>query len=128
MRLRVLAPTEIVVDEPVARVIGEAENGAFCLLPRHIGFVTALAPGLLSYETPEGEEVFLAVDEGILVKCGSEVRVSTRYAARGPDLDHLRETVERRVREIDDRERRARSALARLEADLVRRFVEMGHP
>lgn len=128
MRLRVLAPTEIVVDEPVKRIVAEAEDGAFCLLPRHIGFVTALAPGLLSYETPEGEEVFLAVDEGILVKCGDEVRVSTRYAARGPDLDHLRETVERRVRAIDDRERRARSALARLEADLVRRFVELGHP
>lgn len=128
MRLRVLAPTEIVVDEPVKRIVAEAEDGAFCLLPRHIGFVTALAPGLLSYETPEGEEVFLAVDEGILVKCGDEVRVSTHYAARGPDLDHLRETVERRVRAIDDRERRARSALARLEADLVRRFVELGHP
>ena len=128
MRLKVLLPTEVLVDEEVRKVTAEAENGSFCLLPRHIDFVAALAPGLLSFEGAEGNEEFLAVDEGTLVKCGSEVRVSTRNAIRGADLGSLRETSERRFRDLDERERLTRSALAKLETSIVRRFMELGEP
>jgi len=44
MRLKVLLPTEVLMDVEVTKVSAEAENGSFCLLPRHIDFVAALAP------------------------------------------------------------------------------------
>ncbi|MCF6148295.1 MAG: F0F1 ATP synthase subunit epsilon [Candidatus Kuenenia sp.] len=125
MRLKVLLPTEIFMNEEVSKVIAEAENGSFCLLPHHIDFVSALVPGLLIYEQ-EGREVFLAVDEGILVKCGAEVLVSTRNAVRGPDLGRLKETVENKFRSIDERQKAARSAIAKLEINFVRQFIELG--
>jgi len=125
MRLKVLMPTEVVVDEQVNKVVAEAANGSFGLLPRHIDFVAPLVPGLLSFESSQGGEEFLAVDEGVLVKCGSEVLVSTRNAVRGADLGHLRATVEARFRQLEDRERATRSALARLESSVVRRFMEL---
>lgn len=128
MRLRVLLPTEVLIDEDVTKVIAEAENGSFCLLPRHIDFVAALVPGLLSFVSADGREEFLAVDEGILVKCGPEVRVSTRNAVVGPDLGTLERTIEEQFRMLDDRERMTRSAVARLEAEFVRRFMELGEP
>jgi F-type H+-transporting ATPase subunit epsilon len=126
MRLKVLLPTEILVDEEVIKVTAEAENGSFCLLPRHIDFVAALVPGLLAFVTagPEAEE-FLAVDEGILVKCGPEVLVSTRQAVRGPELGQLRETVARTFMVLSSKEKRARSALATLEANFIRRFLKL---
>ena len=123
MQLKVLLPTEVLIDQAVSKVIAEAKNGSFCLLPRHIDFVAALVPGLLAFQTPLGAEVFLAVDEGTLVKCGPEVLVSTRKAVRGADLSHLRETVDREFKQLDEGERIGRSALARLEASLVRRFM-----
>jgi F-type H+-transporting ATPase subunit epsilon len=126
MRLKVLTPTAVLFDQDVTKVIAEAENGSFCLLPRHIDFVAALVPGLLSFTTSDEHEEFLAVDEGMLVKCGAEVLVSTRMAVRGPDLGVLQRTVEEQFRRIDDHERQARAAAARLEADLVRRFMELG--
>lgn len=125
MRLKVLLPTEILLDEEVSKVVAEAYNGSFCLLPAHIDFVAALAPGLLSFENMEGEEVFLAVDEGVLIKKGEEVSVSTRQAVRGPDLGRLRETVEENFKVLDDREKTARSAMAKIEAGFVRRFLEI---
>lgn len=128
MRLRVLLPTEVLIDEDVTKVIAEAENGSFCLLPRHIDFVAALVPGLLSFVSADGREEFLAVDEGILVKCGPEVRVSTRNAVVGPDLGTLERTIEEQFRMLDDRERMTRSAVARLETEFVRRFMELGEP
>jgi F-type H+-transporting ATPase subunit epsilon len=94
-------------------------------LPRHIDFVAALVPGLLSFVTEDGREEFLAVDEGILVKCGPQVLISTRQAVRGPELGTLRQTIDEQFRVVDEQEKKARAAVARLEADLVRRFLEL---
>jgi F-type H+-transporting ATPase subunit epsilon len=126
MRLTVLLPTEILVDEEVAKVVAEAQNGSFCLLPRHIDFVAALVPGLLSFvKTADGAEEFLAADEGLLVKCGPQVLVSTRQAVRGGELGLLRETVEKTFKVLTDQEKRARTALANLEANFIRRFLKL---
>lgn len=126
MRLRVLLPTMVLLDEKdVTKVIAEAQNGSFCLLPRHIDFVAALVPGLLSFERDGIDEEFLAVDEGILVKCGADVKVSTRNAVRGPDLGTLKRTIDEQFRTIDERQKMMRSAIARLESNLVRRFMEL---
>jgi F-type H+-transporting ATPase subunit epsilon len=128
MNLKVLLPTEVLIEEEVAKVIAEAPNGFFCLLPKHVDFVAALVPGILSFETAGGSEEFLAVDEGILIKCGQEVLVSTRNAMRGPDLGQLKRTVVEKFESLDEREKTARSAMARIEAGFVRRFLEIqGH-
>jgi len=126
VRLKILLPTQVLVDEEVSKVIAEAQNGSFCLLPRHIDFVAALVPGLLSFESSKGREEFLAIDEGILVKCGQLVMVSTKHAVRGADLGQLKQTVEEKFRVLDDREKMARTAIAKLEANFVTRFMEVG--
>jgi F-type H+-transporting ATPase subunit epsilon len=126
MKLKVLLPSEILIDQEVTKVIAEAENGSFCLLPRHIDFVAALPPGILIFESAEGHEEFIAVDEGTLVKVGREVLVSTRNAVRSSELGTLKQIVEQEFRVLDDREKMAHSASAKLEADLVRRFIELG--
>ena len=122
MRLRVLLPTEVLVDEAVSKVIAEAENGSFCLLPRHVDFVSALAPGLLCFTGASGREEFAAVDQGVLVKRGREVSVSTLDGVRGDRLETLRQLVDERFVELDEHGRRARTALARLEAGALRGF------
>jgi len=124
MMLKVLLPTRILMSRKVEKITAEAENGSFTLLPRHVDFVASLNPGLLSYES-DGEEKFLAVDEGVLVKAGEEVLVSVRDAVGGVPLGRVRGIVEERFLEMDEKERKARSALARFEADFVRRFLEM---
>ncbi len=124
MRLKVFLPMRILIDREVTEVVAEAENGSFGILPKHIDFVTALAPGILSFVSPDGEE-FLAVDEGVLVKYASDVLVSTRRAVQSRDLGALKETVEHEFKTLDDRERKARSILTKLEADFTKRFLEM---
>ena len=125
MRLKVLVPTEVRLDAAAVRVVAEAENGAFGLLPRHVDFVASLAAGILAYETPDGEEVNLAVNEGTLVKCGRDILVSTRAAVIGPDLESLEPVIREEFAVLDEHERRARSALRRLEAGTLRRFMEL---
>ncbi len=125
MKLKVLLPTDVFLEEEARKVVAEAPNGSFCLLPRHVDFVTALVPGLLSYETNQGEELFIAVNEGILVKYRQEVLVSTSHAALGRELGTLKQIVEDEFEVLNDREKTARSAMARIEAGFVRRFLEI---
>lgn len=126
MRLRVITPMAVCVDRPVRRIVAEAPDGYFGMLPRHIDFVTELVPGILLYETEEGAERFVAVNAGTLVKCGDDVRVAVRGAIDGDDLTALRARVEADFRVRDEAERDARAALARLEAGMVRRFRDLG--
>jgi F-type H+-transporting ATPase subunit epsilon len=125
MRLKILLPTEILVDVTVGRIVAEADNGFFCLLPRHVDFVASLVPGILYYTRETGEQCFVAVDEGTLVKCGADVMVSVLNATTGTDISTLEALVSESFQELDEEERRARTALARLEAGAMRRFFEM---
>jgi F-type H+-transporting ATPase subunit epsilon len=127
MKLKILLPAEIFLSEEVTKIVAEAENGLFCLMPQHVDFTAALVPGVFSYSTVVGEDAYLAIDIGTLVKKGSDVLVSTRNAFRGPELGHLKEVVIAQFREIDEREKKARTAAARLEVDLLRRFMEIRH-
>jgi F-type H+-transporting ATPase subunit epsilon len=123
MRLMVFLPTRIFLNQEVTKIIAEAENGSFCLLPRHIDFVAALVPGIISFDYGEGEE-YLAMDKGILVKLSSEVRISTRRAMRSRDLGKMKQIVKQEFMILDEREKKARSVLAKLEADFARGLFE----
>jgi F-type H+-transporting ATPase subunit epsilon len=115
----------VALNADVSKVIGEGPAGSFGILPKHIDMATALIPGILSYETPQGAERFVAVNGGILVKQGDQVWIATRLAVRG-ELGELKIVVEKLINEVDERERKARSAVAKLEANFVRRFMEFG--
>lgn len=126
MQLKILLPAGVLLEEEVEKVTAEAENGFFTMLPRHIDFVAALVPGIFSYVSTTGEECYLALDEGILVKQGDHVYVSAARAVSGDDLEHLQSTVENELKVLGESEKKARTVMARLEADTLRRFTRLG--
>src|ERR1700685_1579301 len=93
---------------------------------RNFGIGT-LAPGILIYETNSDGEVFVAVDEGVLVKTGPDVLVSVRRALGGTDLGRLRDSVKQEFLALDERERGVRSVMVKLEAGFLRRIATFRH-
>jgi len=128
MHLRVLLPYEVFVEKTgVSRIVVDTHAGSYGLLPRRFDCTAVLTPGILVYETAADGEVFLAVDGGVLVKAGAEVLVSVRRAVGGTDLEHLHELVAKEFLEVDEREREARSTMARLESGFLHRFAALQH-
>ena len=125
MRLTVRLPAEILLQEEVSRIKAEAENGWFGMLPRHIDFVTALVPSVLTFQPIGKPEEYLAIDQGILVKCGPDVSVSTRAAVRGTSLEQFERDVESQFRAQEEREKKSLAYETKLEADLVRGLLEL---
>ena len=128
MNLRILLPDRIYAAmTAVLRIVAESRGGSFGLLPQRLDCVAALAPGILVFETAADGEVYVAVDEGVLVKTGAEVRVSVRNAIGGTDLGTLREAVEREFLDLDEQEKSTRLALTKLEGGLARRLATFRH-
>jgi F-type H+-transporting ATPase subunit epsilon len=128
MNLKILLPFKVFAEKTgVSRIVAESRDGAFGLLPHRLDCVATLAPGILVYETQDEGEVCIAVDEGILVKTGTDVLVSVRNAIGGTDLGKLREAVEQEFLELDEQEKSVRSVLAKLESGFVRRFAAFHH-
>jgi F-type H+-transporting ATPase subunit epsilon len=128
MNLKVLLPFRVFAEKKyVLRIVAETRSGSFGLLPRRLDCTAALVPGILTYETTEEGTVYVAVDEGVLIKTGTEVVISVRNAIGGADLGKLREAVEREFLNLDQHQRSVRSVLAKLESGFVRRFLEFQH-
>jgi len=128
MHLKVLLPFRIFAEETaVLRIVAETREGSFGLLPHRLDCVAALVPGILIYENEAEGEVYVAVDEGVLVKTGFDVLVSVRNAIGGPELGQLRETVEREFLNLNEREQSVRSVMAKMESDFIRRLAEFHH-
>ena len=123
--LKILLPGKTFLKKEVKKITAEAENGWFCLLPKPVDFTTSLTPGILLLTTSEEKDVFLAIDEGILVKYGNEVVISTKNAIEGEDLGELKNRVEEIFIKTDEKEKDAQTALSKLEADFVRSFLNL---
>ena len=128
MHLKVLLPFRVFADKTgVTRIIAETPDGSFGMLPHRRDCVAALSPGILIYEEEFGDEVCMAVDEGVLVKTGTEVVVSVRNAIAGADLGQLRAAVEKEFLNLDERELSLRLALAKIESGFIRRMAAFHH-
>jgi F-type H+-transporting ATPase subunit epsilon len=128
MNLKILLPFQIFAEKTeVSRIVAETQEGSFGILPQRLDCVAALVPGILIYETAADGEVFVAVDEGILVKTGAEVLVSVRRALSGTDLGQLRAAVEQEFLTLDEREQSVRTVMAKLESGFLRRLANFQH-
>jgi F-type H+-transporting ATPase subunit epsilon len=128
MHIKILLPFQIFAEKTgVSRIVAQTREGSFGLLPHRLDCVAALAPGILTYQTESGPEVFVAVDEGVMVKTGLDVLVSVRRAIGGTDLSQLRAAVEKQFLTLDDQERSVRSVTAKLEIGLLRRMATFQH-
>ena len=124
MNFKTLLPFGVLLDETdVLRIVVETTEGLFGILPHRLDCAATLVPGILIYETASSGEVFVAVDEGTLVKTGPNVLVSVRRAFIGSDLKELKNRIITEFLEMDDHERDVRQVMAKLEVGILKRFA-----
>lgn len=125
MMLKILLPFQIFAEKNnVSRMVAETIDGSFGILSRRLDCVAALTPGILMYEIESEGEIYVAIDEGILLKTGDTVLVSVRRALAGTDLTLLRQEVEEEYLSLDEREQNVHSVLAKMESGFIQRLAE----
>lgn len=124
MRLRIVTPLVVVVDEDALAVRAEDASGSFGILPGHADFLTHLAISVIGWKRNDGSRRYCAVRRGMLsVSGGESVAVATREAIVGDDLATLDSSVLRRFRADTEQERSERFESLQLQINAVRRIV-----
>lgn len=126
MKLKILLPYNRLLDEPVLKVTAETTQGSQGFLPHHLDYITSLVPGILSFQREQGEEQFLAVDNGMLVKCGEEITVCVAQASQPTTLQHLealQDKITEDFQQLTENEREIRSAFSKLESQMMKHLL-----
>ena len=126
IRLRIVTPTRLLIDEEVDEVTAPGVMGEFGVLPNHIAFLTLLVPGEMSYKQGMTRH-YLAVSGGYAEVLNNVMTVLATAAEFASEIDtnrarQAKEVAEKRMGELnyEDKEYNAadialRWANARLE-------------
>jgi|UniRef100_A0A7C5PNC1 F-type H+-transporting ATPase subunit epsilon len=125
MRLLILTPEGVVVDEEVTFVSAMGEEGSLGIMPRHAPLVTTLKVDVLEFVKENSDREVVAAIGGILEVKDNKILVLSDAAELAVEIDELRaKEAEKRARarltmkteEVDVK--RAEAALARALARL----------
>lgn len=123
MRLKLILPYKTILDKEVKKITAPGSNGEFQILPKHIDGTWTLTSGILTVLADK--KLYYAINEGVVVKQGDIVYLSTFQAISGDSLKELTQTVKENLQILDEREKKAREILIRLEADTIKKFMEI---
>ncbi|QDE30258.1 MULTISPECIES: F0F1 ATP synthase subunit epsilon [Shewanella] len=128
MNLKILLPYKVFTEQQnIVRIVAVTHQGSFGILPHRLDCVASLTAGLLVYECEGADEVYVAIDEGVLVKTGFDVLISVRNAIGGLGLGELHQAVEQEFMHLDEQEQQLRSVLIKMESDFIHRLTDFHH-
>jgi F-type H+-transporting ATPase subunit epsilon len=129
MNLKILLPFKIfAMKSDVSDIVAETKQGSFGLLPHRRDCVATIAPGILRYKQSSGSGfVYVALDEGVLVKTGFNVQISVRNAVGGATLNELRKAVDEDFLVFSEQEKKALQAVRKIESRFVSQLARLHH-
>lgn len=128
MRLRIVTPLSVVVDEDIDSLRAEDASGSFGVLPGHAPFLTALAISIVSWRRDQTEG-FCAVRGGVMtISHGAAIDIATREAVAGEDLATLDADVLARFQSDAEEERIEHVETVRLQLHAIRQMISRLHP
>lgn len=123
MRLKFIIPHKTILDKEVKKITAPGSNGDFQILPKHIDGTWTLRTGILNITADK--DLYYAINQGVVVKQGDTVYLSTIQAIPGESLAELSITVEDTLKVLDEKERKAKEVLIRLEMETIKKFIEI---
>ena len=124
IRLKVVTPGRLLLDEEVDEVTAPGVKGEFGVLPNHISFLTLLEPGEMSYKQGATRR-FLAISGGYAEVLDNVMTILAPAAEFGVEIDvdrarAAREKAESRLSEIHFEDKNFAAAEQALRKSLVR--------
>jgi F0F1-type ATP synthase epsilon subunit len=126
LRLLVLTPDRIALDERVVSIRFQQPDGWQGILARHAPYITRLVEGVLMYRLAEGEPPqYLVLFGGTLEVKGDEVIVLTTAVERGRTVEELNQRLAERQAEADALDFEAYIEFTKVRAALVRALTDL---
>jgi len=124
IRLRLVTPVRLLLDEAVDEVTAPGVLGEFGVLPNHIAFLTLLAPGEMSYKQG-AKSTRLAIGGGYAEVLNNVMTVLADAAEFAEEIDidrahRAKERAEKKITALGPEDREFATCEAALKRALVR--------
>jgi F-type H+-transporting ATPase subunit epsilon len=124
IRLRLVTPSRLLLDEEVDEVTAPGVLGEFGVLPNHIAFLTLLAPGELSYKQG-AQRTRLAIGGGYAEVLSNVMTVLADAAEFADEIDveraqRAKDQAEKKITALNPEDRDFAAAEAALKRALAR--------
>lgn len=83
----ILAADNVLYEGPCESLVVPTLQGQYGILAHHSNMISAVVPGELSFQTPDGQKQFAAVSAGLVKVENNEVLVLVDTAERPEDID-----------------------------------------
>lgn len=124
VRLLVVTPDDVVIDQPVVAVRFQEPDGWRGILAHHAPYVTQLIDGVMIYRLPgESEPRYLALYGGTLEVQPDKIVVLTAAAEHGDSLQVLLASIQRQQDEAKALTLEAHIEFATVRAALARALI-----
>jgi F-type H+-transporting ATPase subunit epsilon len=117
-QLQVATPERLFVDEQVSEAELPGRDGYMGILPGHAPLLSALAPGILRYESGGGRQA-IVIDGGFVEVFDNHVRVLADSAQRADQVDATRAR-----QDLDAANRALREAHSSQESDAALELMQ----
>lgn len=77
LNLRIYTPEKLIVDEVIKKVSLDGQEGNYTILPNHIDYLSSFSDSIINFVKDNDEKVYLRLNQGVIVKCGREIQIST---------------------------------------------------
>ncbi|QSX08532.1 hypothetical protein J0B03_00105 [Alkalibacter rhizosphaerae] len=124
MELDIILPNKTMEFLEIEALTAPGTEGSFQIYPKHVDFTSTLKAGILTIKK-EKEEIYIAINNGVLVKKGEKIHVACHQAIQGESLEKLSTTVEETFLAANEREKSTNEILAKMEIETLKRFFEL---
>ena len=131
LNLKIITVDKIFIEKTINKFyFKEKENGNLTILPRHIDYISCFNDGYISYIDIENNKYFIAVKQGVLVKVGRDIQISTMEALGNEiNLTKLKEIILQKQKSDDNLkqyEKKIISSLDNIEFELLNKMRRLG--
>ena len=128
IQLKILLPyTTFTEKADVVRIVAETNQGSFGILPNRLDCSAVITSGIFCYQCKGAPEIFIAIDQGVLVKTGCNVMVSVRRAVGPAPLEKLHFVVKQKFKIQDEQQQRIQASQEKLEAGFLHQLIGFRH-
>ena len=128
LNLKVYVPDRLFLEETILKVKLIGKEGSFTILPKHLDYISSFNDGVLMYLDLENNKRYLAINQGILVKVGREVKLSLFHAIEGSDLNKLKENVKELALKSDElinKDKQLKTSLKNIEFFIFEKLMRL---
>jgi F-type H+-transporting ATPase subunit epsilon len=122
--LKVVTPIEV-FERKIKAIRLKDQSGFFGVMKGHTDFLTVLERAVCYYTDENSQEVFLALDGGVLSVKGGSVTITTRNAFESSDADKLSQIIENTMLRRDSSEASLLSMLKGIERSFLEKTLNV---